>query len=125
MSTAEKLRPGGLKQPRSLYRRKQKPAEVPNVVDTSNVIARTNRFFVHLKAYGHCDANGRAVMALKGFNRALAPPDAPLALMLVLLEQMIPTMDYSSDEAMRLDLERFQRAVAQWSIDEPKGKGGK
>lgn len=77
------------------------------VVDTSGTgpIARTNRFFVQMSGYGCCDAKGKTVMGIDtSRKKMIAPPDRPLTFFAVLLEQIMPGMDWSSKEAMESDL---------------------
>jgi hypothetical protein len=80
-------------------------------------IRKTNRFFVSLRSYGQCDENGKTVMGIQcSAKRIPAPPDRPLALMAVILEDLLPAMRYSSKEAMLKDLGQYQEFVANLRV---------
>lgn len=75
-------------------------------------VARSNQFFVQLKGYGMCDENGRTVMAIgTSTKKVIAEPDAPLSLIVSLIESMKDLMDYSSPEAAAADIKRLQNYV--------------
>jgi len=98
--------------------------ETTEVADTSRggPIARTNRFFIQMKAYGCCDAKGRTVLGIKtSQKKMIAPPDKPLAFFSVMLEQIMPGMSWSTKEAMEADLKILQDYVNGLRIvkDEP------
>lgn len=85
-------------------------------------IARTNRFFIQVKGYGHCDENGKTIMGvgLSG-SKLKAAPDWPLSsLIRGIMELTMPAMDYSNAEAMRKDLDKFQKWVASLHVSENK-----
>ncbi len=76
-------------------------------------ILKTNRFFIALRSYGHCDEKGKAVMSVECSSKKIpAPPDRPLALMAHLVDELFPAMNYSSKEAMDKDLAEFKSYVA-------------
>ena len=82
-------------------------------------ICRTNKFFIALRSYGHCDEKGKTVLGVECSSKKLiAPPDKPLYLFSQLLAQLMPSMQYSSGEAMKEDLEKFQKWVADLKVSE-------
>lgn len=83
------------------------------VVDVhGGLVRRTNRFFVTLRAYGHCDENGRTVLGIGCSAKKIpAPPDRPLALVAAIIEELLPAMQYSSVEAMKKDVESFKAFI--------------
>jgi len=96
-------------------------ASKPKTTDTTgdSPISRTNRFFVKLAEYGHCDDKGRVVMGLGLRGRQISKPDRPLcSLMLPILDMLIPCMDYTSKEAAKKDLEQFKKALAEWHVED-------
>lgn len=97
---------------------KKKPTKVNGVVEVDGgPIRKTNRFFVALRSYGQCDENGKTVMSIEcAAKRMPAPPDRPLALMAVILDQLLPAMRYSSNEAAEKDLEEFQKYVSNLTL---------
>ena len=99
---------------------KKKPKGVDGVVEIKcESIRKTNRFFISLRSYGHCDENGRAVMSVEYSAKKIpAPPDRPLMFIAALLENWIPAMRYSSEEAMKKDLAEFQKYVAGLRVTE-------
>lgn len=91
-----------------------KKKSVSGVVDVGGgPIRRTNRFFIALRSYGHCDENGKTVMGVECSAKKIpAPPDRPLALFAAIVDDLLPAMSYSSKEAMEKDLVEFQKYVA-------------
>lgn len=82
------------------------------VKQLGGAIARTNCFFIQLKAYGNCDENGRTVMGIEfSTKKIIAPPDAPLKLIRSMLESMMNGMTYSDKDAAIIDIEEFK----QWA----------
>lgn len=70
------------------------------------------KFFVQLKGYGVVDGKDKTVMALEqSSKRTIAPDDAPLALVVAILENWQNAWKYSSVEAAKKDLERLKRYV--------------
>ena len=95
--------------------KKQKPTDVVEI--PGGPIKRTNRFFIALDSYGHIDANGRTVLAIGCSRKKIpAPPDRPLAMMAMIINDLLPAMAYSSDEAMMKDLKQFQDYVAALEV---------
>jgi hypothetical protein len=90
------------------------PVRVEGVVNIDGgPIRKTNRFFLALRSYGHCDDKGKVVMGIEcSAEKLKAPPDRPLALMASLLEELLPCMLYSSPEAAAQDLEEFKQFVS-------------
>ena len=84
------------------------------VIELPGPIRKTNRFFIAIKSYGHCDENGKVVMAIECSTKKIpAPPDRALKLIQLILEDIVfPSSRYSSDEAMRKDLQEFKEFVA-------------
>jgi putative AlgH/UPF0301 family transcriptional regulator len=74
-------------------------------------VLNSNRFFLHVKQYGHCDANGKVVMGISFSQKVVAEPDRPLALIEALIEEIIPMLRYSSKKAMQKDIDYFKRYV--------------
>lgn len=93
---------------------------VDGVVDIhGGPIRKTNRFFITLRSYGHCDENGKTVMGIEcSAKKVPAPPDRPLALVAVIIENLLPAMSYSSREAMEKDLDEFQRYIADLRVSQ-------
>jgi hypothetical protein len=80
-------------------------------------ITRSNRFYIQLKGYGHCDDNEKTVMGVGMSGKKIpSQPDRPLALMAALIEEMLPAMDWSSEEALAKDLASFQKWTASLTI---------
>lgn len=92
------------------------------VTDTSrgSPIARSNRFFLQLKAYGMCDENGRTLLGIgMSQKKIIAEPDAPMALMVALIQSTLRAMDYSSPEAAAKDVERLQKFANSLLVKPP------
>ncbi len=83
----------------------------------SGPIARSNRFYVQLKGYGHCDDNERTVMGLGTTGKKLvAEPDQPLfTLIRPVINHWMKAMDWSTTEAAQSDLAKFQKWIASLS----------
>lgn len=81
-------------------------------------IARTNRFFIQMKAYGHCDDKGRTVMGVgMSGKKIIAKPDRPLmTLVFPLVDMLTQAIDWSDPEAAKKDLADFQAAIAKFEI---------
>lgn len=87
-----------------------KPATA-GVVDTSTEIKRTNRLYLAIKAIGQCDEKEKSVLALGYSGKLIAAPDKPMTIIIRLMEEMMPVMDYSTKEAATADLKRFKEYV--------------
>lgn len=88
-----------------------------SVTDTSgnSPIRRANKFYIKLAGYGQIGANGRPVISLdQSPKRIEAPVDRPLSLVAMMLQEMLPLMDYSSKEAAAKDVAVFQKFVASF-----------
>jgi hypothetical protein len=109
---------GVVRRPLELIMAKKKPASVDGVVDVAGgPIRRTNRFFIALRSYGHCDENGKTVMGVEcSAKKVPSPPDRPLALVAAILDDLLLVMSYSSKEAMEKDLREFQKYVADLRV---------
>jgi len=54
-------------------------------------IRKTNRFFLALRSYGHCNEKGKVVMGIEcSTKKVMAPPDKPLKLFTAILEELLP-----------------------------------
>jgi hypothetical protein len=92
-------------------------------VDTSrgSPIKRTNQFFVRLRSYGSGDSEAKRKIAFEidlDQQRIYAPPDRPFILIACIIETYIKAMDYSTREAMELDLAEFKKFVSAIGIKE-------
>jgi len=77
------------------------------------------RFFVKLSAYGTVDSDGKTAYEVGQDNkRIISQPDAPLALVIAILEQWQPAWRYSSIEAAKQDLQRLRDYVDGILIEE-------
>jgi len=80
-------------------------------------IRKTNRFFLALRSYGHCNEKGKVVMGIEcSTEKVMAPPDKPLELFTAILEELLPCMLYSSNEAAEEDLEAFKQFVSNLTM---------
>jgi hypothetical protein len=71
------------------------------------------RFFIAVKSYGVADAKGKTLIGIEVTGkRAIAPPDAPMSLMVALLEDVIGHHHYTSKEAAEKDFERLKTFAA-------------
>jgi hypothetical protein len=76
------------------------------------------KFFVQLKGYGVVDGKDKTIMAIgQSGKRTIAPDDAPLALVVAILENWQNAWKYSSVEAAKADLDRLKRYVDSIEID--------
>ncbi len=89
-------------------------------VELEGPIRRTNRFFIAIKSYGHCDDSGKVAMGVECSTKKIpAPPDRPLRLVRMIMEDIvIPTAGYSSRDAMEADLQAFKEYVNGLAITE-------
>jgi hypothetical protein len=94
---------------------KKKPTtNTTGVIDIAgSPVRKTNRFFIAIRSYGHCNENGKAVMSIECSTKKIpAQPDRPLGLFANLIENMLPVLNYSSAEAMKNDLAAFKKYVS-------------
>lgn len=98
--------------------RKKKAKPVEGVVEVvGSPVRRTNRFFISLRSYGHCDGKDKAVLAINcSATKLMAPPDRPLVLIACILDELLPAMVYSSKEEMETDLMAFKAYVAGLNV---------
>lgn len=76
------------------------------------------RFFVQLKAHGLVNQDGKTVMGIeRSTARVIAPPDAPLALVVAILEEWQPGWKYSSKEAGEKDIARLRAFVDNMVVE--------
>lgn len=68
-------------------------------------------FFINLKEIGECDERHRTIRAIGYGGKAVAKADRPLMAIASLINEAMPFLRYSSEEAMREDLERFRKFV--------------
>lgn len=82
---------------------------------TPGAMRRTNRFFVQVKGYGHCDDKGRTVMGIElSTGKLIATPDKPLmSLIAPLLGEFMKCIDYSSPEAAAKDVAAFKNSISK------------
>jgi len=77
------------------------------------------RFFVKLFAYGTVDSAGKVVFEVgQSSKRIIAEPNAPLAVVVAILEAWQPAWRYSSTEAAKQDLQRLRDYVDGILIEE-------
>lgn len=75
-------------------------------------IRKTNRFFVCLKSYGHCDEKGRTVMGVEcSTKKIIAEPDRPMCLLAAVFDSLLQAFSYSSKEEAEADLAKFKKYV--------------
>lgn len=94
-----------------MAKKKATKPSVPGVVDTSTEIKRTNRLYLAVREIGQCNDKDKSVLALGYSGKIIAKPDQPFGIMIALLEEMLPVMDYSTPEAAAADIERFKKYV--------------
>lgn len=71
--------------------------------------AKPPRFFVKFTEHGLCDEKGNVLYGVgRGSSKLVAPPDAPLSLMVAILEEVAPAHRYSSAEAAEKDFQRLK-----------------
>jgi hypothetical protein len=76
------------------------------------------RFFVQLKAHGLADKAGKTVMGIeRSTARVFAPADAPLALVVAILEEWQSAWQYSSPEAGAKDIARLRAFVDNMIVE--------
>ena len=96
---------------------KKKAAKIETTT-FKGTVARTNRFFLQLKAYGNCDDSGRTIMGIEfSTKKMIAPPDKPLKLISHILDGMINGISYSNKDAALIDIEEFQRWALNLQVD--------
>jgi len=73
----------------------------------------TELFFISLREYGRVDGNKKLLTGI-GFSakRMVANADRPLLLVGQLINQMLPSMTYSSPEAAKTDMDAFKAFLA-------------
>jgi hypothetical protein len=83
-----------------------------------NDVVQPLRFFVQLKGHGLADANGKTALGI-GMSgaRTIATPDAPLALVVAILEEWHHAWKYSSIEAAKKDVARLQDFVNNLTVE--------
>lgn len=83
-------------------------------------VMRGNRFFVQVKGYGEANEKGKTILGvgLSG-SRMIAPADKPLKLIAALIEQFMPAMNWSNQEAADKDLRLFKEFVNDMEIKAP------
>lgn len=79
------------------------------------MIKRGSRLFVEVKRIGEVDDKGKGVLGLGYKGKQIAAADEPLAVVVWLLTQVCPLLQYSSAKARDKDLARFKRIVAKMS----------
>jgi hypothetical protein len=68
-----------------------------------------DRFFVQLKAHGRVDDSGRTVIGVeRSTKRIIAPHDAPLSLVVAILDEWRASWTYSTPEAAERDFARLR-----------------
>lgn len=94
-----------------------KPAiKIPPTGKTEPVV-RPPRFFVQLKGYGCCRKNGGVSMAVeRSAAKLIAPEDAPIALVVAMLEEMQVFWKYSTVEAGQNDIQRLRDFVENMDV---------
>ena len=87
-------------------------SDVPKLAHNSVPEGEPLLFFVKLKGYGLADKNGKMLMEIgQSTKRIMAHDDAPLALVVAILNNWEKAWRYSSVEAGKADLERLKQYV--------------
>lgn len=70
------------------------------------------KFFVQLRGYGVVDGNNKTIMGIEqSSKRIIAPENAPLALVVTILQVWEAAWKYSDVEAAKADLKRLKDYV--------------
>ena len=78
------------------------------------------RFFVQLKSHGVTDADGKTIMGIGvSSKKVVAEPDAPLALVVAVLETWQSGWHYSSTKAAERDVARLRNFCDQLHVSGP------
>lgn len=79
-------------------------------VEMGHEISRTNQMFIEIRRVGEVNDKGKVRFARGYKGKIIAPPDRPLALFAKLIEEFVfRGFPYSSAEALREDVEKFQK----------------
>ena len=74
-----------------------------------NETASLPRFYIKFTEHGLCDDKGKVLLGIgRGSSKLVAPPDAPMSLMVALLEEVSSAHRYSSAEAAEKDCQRLK-----------------
>lgn len=89
------------------------------VVDVGDLIEKTNRLYLSIKAIGTMNHKGKSVLSVGYGGKIAPPPDHGLEIAIVLIQELRRFAVYSSFEAAQKDLKSLQDFINKLKVSPP------